>query len=67
MQNYDYKHVFLWILNFILLYLLSILILSIFVQPGPCPLLSPQPYPYLQAKTDRELCGENQRRMNTGI
>ena len=67
MQNYDYKHAFLWIFNF---YTFLSSFHSCFlhiVQPGPCPLLSPQPYPYLQAKTDRELCGENQRRMNTGI
>jgi hypothetical protein len=54
-----------WI--FKLSYLLSFLVLSILVQPGSCPLCIPHPYPYLQAKTDQELCGEKERRMNTGI
>ena len=49
---------------FVLSYLFSFLVFSIFLHPGPFSLLQPHLYPYLWAKTGRKLCGENQRRMN---
>ena len=51
---------------FILSYLLSFLVFSIFEQPGPFRFLQPHPYPYLQAKTGWKLCGRTKEEWITG-
>ena len=63
MQNYDYKHAFLWILNFYI-FLPSFHSCSLHICTAWALSSLMTSSISISVGQNRELCGENQRRMN---